>query len=105
MVERVDEENAKPTSSDRSSLEDATTNIQFLHITAKPSLELVVHDENGGVVNAADQPWTQDCLNSTMKRRRRDSNQESSIGGGIAGASQTVDAGHELSSLPAINSQ
>ena len=72
----------KPISSDMSSLDDATTNIQFTHIAAKPSLELVVQDENN---SAAESPanylqheqellendtWTKDCLMESLRKNK-----------------------------------
>lgn len=72
----------KPVSSDMSSLEDATTNIQFTHIAAKPSLELVVQDENsiaGSPANYLHQQeqelvendqWTKDCLMESLRKHR-----------------------------------
>ena len=47
----------KPSSSDRSSLEDATTSIQFLHMAARPTEELTKSDEKNN--DAADNVATQ----------------------------------------------
>ena len=59
-----------------------------MHITAKPSLELVVHDENGVAENGDNlavgngDTWTRDCFNST-RRRRRESEKLAAAGGAI----------------------